>query len=84
MCPGCNKMHKMDKRWKISGTLKKPTVYPKLKTVSLDVRNGNKINCFLEIKDGMLIYDDEFTTHKFKGKTIPMVSIPELDVAIPT
>jgi hypothetical protein len=79
-CPGCEKRHtfpfdpKKNITCKVTGTVLKPTIVAKLKTVSIGI-NDLKINCLLEVKDGMIIYDNEFTNHKYKGQTIPMVNI---------
>ena len=78
-CPGCKKVHKMDKRWRLSGTVDKPTVVPKIMSVTLNFEKGVSMKCKVEITDGMLIYDNEVTMHELKGKTIPMEPIPQLE-----
>lgn len=80
-CPGCDGLHGItinpDKGangagWEFTGTLECPTYSPS----QLSSGGAGNVRCHTFIKGGMIQFLDD-CTHKLKGKTVPMVPMPD-------
>jgi hypothetical protein len=80
-CPACKQRHKVDKRWKLSGSLRKPTIEPDVigeYPISGELLQVQTVRCHVQVKDGMLHYAED-CGHSLAGKSIPMVEIEKAE-----
>lgn len=83
-CPACKKKHKALKNWKLSGSLRKPTLTPdfNIKVVVMNdpgnLEDWDKVTCHSTIKEGMIYYHED-CGHKYAGKVIPMVDLDDVN-----
>ncbi len=77
-CPGCGRIHAIDKSWTIIGPMDKPTIHPSVfvNSPSSEFYVPRDFTCHSFIVDGLIKYLPD-CTHELAGKTVPMEPIEE-------
>jgi hypothetical protein len=74
-CPACGNAHVFNDSWTVEGSPDKPTVKPSIRVTGWhETHGGRDYVCHVNIKEGMIHFEDD-CTHPFKGQTVPL---PEL------
>lgn len=75
MCPACDMMHAIDRRWEFNGHTDRPTFSPSILVRIPGYSGISDYKCHSFVRDGKIIFLDD-CSHSMRGETVELPEVP--------